>query len=340
MMTPLSLSLVLLIIVLLWQTITAVVRVDAFLSQQGETGASTLSFPPIISTAGRRQHPTLPFQLQQPTLIHNTNQNNQNTNRGPTSVVCFNSHHDHDDNDNDASEGSKNPSKIIRVYFDIAAAEIVIGRLVFQIPNIRSDHSNGNNTYCSPPGVPPVHTENLLQLMSQSRRSIDPQCHYVGCAFQFSPQSVEGLPQYRWAHVLKGRGRNAVGRPGDRIQEDPQAWRECSHSIYGGTYYGLKYNNNNNNNNNNEEEEGSIIAEGSSDSSSGVVLTVPLTGPGRGSTAFSIVRVAESPPEWKERLLLNSAVLGWLEPSCLEPLQQMARQQHGPPTVVDSGILD
>ena len=233
-MTPLALSLSSfeLIIVLLWQTIAAVVMVDALLPQQGETGISTLSFPPIISTAGRRQHPTLPLQrVQQLPLIHNTNQNNQNTNRGPTLVVCSNFHHDHDhdDNDNDASEDSKTPSKIICVYFDIAAGEVAIGRLVFQIPNIRSDNSNGNNTYCSPPGgVPPVHTENLLQLVSQSCRSIDPQCHYVGCAFQFSPQSVEGFPQYRWAHVLKGRGHNSVDRPGDRIQEDPQAWRALS----------------------------------------------------------------------------------------------------------------
>jgi hypothetical protein len=70
-----------------------------------------------------------------------------------------------------------------------------------------------------------------------------------------------------------------------------------------------------------------------------VFLTVPIAGPGRGSSKISIARVGESPQEWRERLLLNSGVVGRLDPSSLEVLQTMARQSMGPPKVVGSGLL-
>lgn len=163
----------------------------------------------------------------------------------------------------------------------------------------------------------PKHTENLVKLGTEAMRSLDPRCSYVKCSFKHSPQFVEGLPQYRWAHVLEGRGRNAVDRPTERIL-DPERMRLCTHSVFGGVYHGLKYD--------------ETVGEG------GVVLTVPLTGAYRGSTSFSIVRVGESPMEWRERLLVNSAVLGHLE-SGIEALYGMARQTRAPPTIVASGIL-
>jgi hypothetical protein len=192
----------------------------------------------------------------------------------------------------------------VRFYFDMAVENEPIGRLEFHIPD--------------PNNLLPLHTENLVKLCTQERRSIDPLCHYINCFFQYSPTFIQGLPQYRWSHTLKGRGRNSVGRPEERILE-PDRLRECSHSIFGGTYYGLLYEN--------------IPKEA-------VVLTVPTSGPGRGSTSLSLVRVAESPPEWKERLLVNSAVLGWLDPACNNVLELMARQTRGPPQVVGSGILE
>jgi hypothetical protein len=67
--------------------------------------------------------------------------------------------------------------------------------------------------------------------------------------------------------------------------------------------------------------------------------SVPVAGPGRGSSKFSIVRVGESPQEWRELLLLNSGAVGRLDPSSLEVLQTMARQRMGPPKVVGSGVL-
>ena len=63
---------------------------------------------------------------------------------------------------------------------------------------------------------------------------------------------------------------------------------------------------------------------------SGFFLTVLLVGANRNSNGFSIVRVGESPHEWRERLLLNSAVLGYLE-SGIETLHKMARQTDAPP---------
>ena len=192
-----------------------------------------------------------------------------------------------------------------RIFFDISIANEPIGRLVFQIPD---------------PDMFPLHTENLIKLCTQERRSIDPRCGFVGCEFKFSPQFIEGRAQYRWAHVLPGRGRNAVGQAEERIS-DPDAMRRNTHSIYGGIYYGLSY---------------ESIPGNDEDA---VLLTVPMAGPGRGSTTVSIVRVAESPQEWKERLLLNSAVLGWMEPSSMEVLQLMARQTRAPPVVTNSGVL-
>ena len=166
------------------------------------------------------------------------------------------------------------------------------------------------------PNLLPQHAENIIALAAQSRRSIDSRCHYVGCTFRHSPQFVEGFPQYRWAHVLDGRGINAIGRGQERIEE--KGMTSCRVTVQGsGDYYGTPY-----------------------DPKHPVVLTVPLVGPGRGSTSFSIVRVGDSPQEWGERLLINSAVVGWLDDASKEALTQLASQTDGPPTVVDSGILE
>ena len=217
--------------------------------------------------------------------------------------------------DEDSSEESKKSttSSSATVYLDMEVGGEAIGRLTFHIPNTQ---------------LLPRHTENILKLCSQERSSIDPRCTYVGCEFQHSPQFVEGFAQYRWGHTLKGRGRNAVGPAEERIT-DPDNMKRCTHSIYGGQYYGLNY--------------GEDIPEqqqiDGQQQDTRVVLTVPLVGPGRGSTDLSIVRVGESPPEWKERLLLNCAVLGWMDSSSVDTLHAMARQTTAPPKVTGSGVL-
>ncbi|CAB9514647.1 expressed unknown protein [Seminavis robusta] len=197
-----------------------------------------------------------------------------------------------------------------RIYLDMEVAGEAIGRLEFEIPNVN---------------LLPLHTDNIMKLCTQAMASVDPRVKYIGCEFQHSPQFVEGFAQYRWGHTLNGRGRNAVGRAEERIT-DPENMRNCLHSVYGGQYYGLNYDN----------EVPKQIVDGEDRT---VVLTVPLVGPGRGSTGLAIVRVGESPPEWRERLLLNSAVLGWLDPESTETLHAMARQTKGPPKVVGSGVL-
>jgi len=191
------------------------------------------------------------------------------------------------------------------IYFDIEITDQPIGRLIFHLTN---------------PSPLPKHAENIIQLAKGSRRGIDPKAHYVGCEFDFSPVAIEdGMGRYRWGHQLRGRGRNGIGRADEPIS-DPESQAGCCHSTFGGQYYG------------------DIYTEIENDP--GVMLTVPVVGPGYGSSKFSIVRVGESPKEWKETLLINSGVIGRLDASSLEVLQTMARQRVGPPTVVSAGALD
>jgi len=127
------------------------------------------------------------------------------------------------------------------------------------------------------------------------------------------------MGRYRWAHQLRGRGRNAIGEAtGSIVDADNQ--QQCTHSCYGGQYYGLPY-----------------IDTDTNDP--GVRLTVTIRGPGHGSSKLTIVRVGESPSEWGERLLLNSGVIGTLRPESLPVLHAMARQRMGPPTVVAAGVV-
>ena len=209
------------------------------------------------------------------------------------------------DGADDPAESTSPPAALTSIFIDVTIPnrdETDPLRLIFHIPQ---------------PNLLPQHAENIIALAAQSRRSIDSRCHYVGCAFQHSPQFVEGFPQYRWAHVLDGRDINAIGRGQERIEEK-EKMATCRVTVQGsGDYYGMTY-----------------------DPKHPVVLTVPLVGPGRGSTSFSIVRVGASPQEWGERLLINCAVIGWLDEASNEALIQLASQTDGPPTVIDSGILE
>jgi hypothetical protein len=202
----------------------------------------------------------------------------------------------------------KIPGKISAnsVYMDIEVANQPVGRLVFHLTN---------------PSPLPFHAENFVQLIKGSRRGIDPKAHYVGCQFDYSPATVEdGMGRYRWGHQMRGRGRNAIGRA-DQPISDPENQLQNTHACFGGQYYGDVY-------------------ATKMDGDPGVVLTVPVVGPGYGSSKFSIVRVGESPMEWRERLLINSGIIGRMDPSSLETLHAMARQKMGPPTLVASGVLD
>lgn len=113
-----------------------------------------------------------------------------------------------------------------QVYFDIEVEGHELGRLTFDL----IDES-----------VLPLHMNNLKKLCTGERRSIDPLAHYDGCTFDYSPSYIEdGSARYRWGHVMRGRGRNAVGDPSKTIS-DPASVRECAHDCFGGTYYGERY---------------------------------------------------------------------------------------------------
>jgi hypothetical protein len=208
--------------------------------------------------------------------------------------VCL---HSNDVTDDDPLQGK-------HIFFDIEVQGTPLGRLVFDLAD---------------PSPLPLHTENLVKLCEGGRRGIDPLAHYVGCDFDYSPSTIEdGSGRYRWGHILKGRGRNAIGRA-DELIVDKKSQLACTHTCFGGQYYGIKYDAN--------------------DDNHSVVLAVPVLGPGHGSSRFSILRVKDSPPEWRERLLLNSGVVGFLAPDCHDILRAMARQRLGPPKVVASGLV-
>jgi len=212
----------------------------------------------------------------------------------------------HNNNNNEPNNSNNNMVSSNAIYFDISVAGTPIGRLLFHLAN---------------PSPLPQHAENVIRLATGARRSIEPLTHYVGCTFDFTPAHVEdGQGRYRWSHTCKGRGRNAMGRQNEPISDAPNQLASCTHSCFGGQYYGETYKD--------DDDDAD---------DPGVLLTVPIQGPGQGSSRFSIVRVKESPQEWRERLLMNSGVIGRLDPSSLETLHTMARQRIGPPTVTASG---
>ena len=129
----------------------------------------------------------------------------------------------------------------------------------------------------------------------------------------------------------------------DEPFSDPQRNKECAHNCFGGVYYGQRY-----------DEILEILTKAGQEAV--ILLTVPIQGPGAGTSKFSIVRVSESPREWGEKLLLNSAVVGYLDceadgsfgensaaseestPTSLEVLRAMAQQRMGPPKIVNCGM--
>ncbi|KAL3935159.1 MAG: hypothetical protein SGBAC_009266 [Bacillariaceae sp.] len=206
----------------------------------------------------------------------------------------------------ESDTSNKNRLSADAIFFDIEIQGTPIGRLNFHLTN---------------PSPLPLHAENIIQLAKGSRRGIDPKAHYEGCEFDYSPATIEdGMGRYRWGHSLRGRGRNAIGRA-DQAIIDKENQLQATHSCYGGQYYGIEY----------------MPPDDETDPA--VILTVPVLGPGHGSSKFSIVRVGESPKEWQERLLVNSGAIGKLDPSCLEVLHMMARQRIGPPTISKAGAF-
>jgi len=227
-----------------------------------------------------------------------------------------------------------------QLYFDVSIVtqsdELELGRLTFNLTG--PDHRH----------YLPLHSSNLVNLAMGTRKGVDAKATYEGCMFQFSPATIDdGSFRYKYSHSVDGYGRNAIQTDqadGSRTSfdepfSDPKRLLECSHECFGGVYYGQQY-----------EEIADACGEGPV-----VLLTVPIRGPGAGTSKFSVVRVSESPQEWGKRLLLNSACVGYLDcrgdgkfggsgsdngdsPTSLEVLRFMARQRYGPPKIVDCGV--
>lgn len=236
-----------------------------------------------------------------------------------------------------------------KIYFDIgvktqpnnqrSSTILNVGRLWF------------NLTPTNHPHYLPLHISNLCSLAASKRKAIDPKATYVGCTFQFSPATIEdGSFRYRWGHQCDGNGRNGIqasladGQVTDWDEpfSDPERVKECTHDCFGGSYYGWRY----------DEILELLFSTGEGgDDVAVTLLTVPIHGPGAGTSKFSIVRVSESPREWGERLLSNSAVVGFLDCSAdggfgddtndgrssLDVLRAMAQQKLGVPTIVGCG---
>lgn len=207
-----------------------------------------------------------------------------------------------DDNDDTIHTNAVSADSI---YLDIGVAasrgndDVELGRLTFDLVN---------------PSPLPLHTENVIQLCREARISIDFRATYRKCAFEYAPSSVQNSGRYGWSHILRGNGRNAVG-PAKGVIHDPTNQLTATHRIFGGQYYGANLN------------------DMANDDTPVVALAVGITGPGRGSSRISMIRVSESPPEWRERLLLNTGVIGTLRMESMDTLNAMARCTGGPPMV-------
>lgn len=189
-----------------------------------------------------------------------------------------------DDEERDSPPGEEDESPV-RFYLDMAVQDEPIGRLVFCVPR--------------PKSLFPLHTENLLRLASRSRRSVDPACHYVRCAFHHAPQYVEGTTaRYRRARVPAGSGiatpwvdpRNASStrppcgptRTDSTVASTTDSGATRSSTTLLPAAYGTY------------EDDDPVFAAAHAVPP---LPTLPVTGPGRGTTQLGVVRVAESPPE-------------------------------------------
>jgi len=133
----------------------------------------------------------------------------------------------------------------------------------------------------------PKHSANARMLCTGER---------TGCAYSYSWCAFEPGPSELKEHmfVLKGKGRNAVGRSDELIADEP-ALRACAHELEGGgSYHGIE------------------VRPG--DAHTDTVLAVPVRGPGKGTSRLAIITgLAGAPPATRRGLLSGHAIIGVLE---------------------------
>ena len=179
-----------------------------------------------------------------------------------------------------------------RLYFDLKTNAASLGRIEVELAAF-------DNL--------PRLVENLRLIATNERA---PRCSFDGSRFRHAPQG----PQYKWSHEFEGAGNRPAIEP-SLLKAD--AAPSCRHDVFGGSYYGYRWNDDD------------------------VLLTTPRVGPGAHKARFSFVRVKSSPPAWQERLLVNSYVLGVCAPGADEVLQRLCElPADAEPRVERAGLLD
>ena len=179
-----------------------------------------------------------------------------------------------------------------RLFFDLKTNAAALGRIEVELAAFDSL---------------PRLVENLRLIAANERA---PRCSFDGSRFRHAPQG----PQYKWSHEFEGAG----NRPAiDAALLKADAAPTCRHDIFGGSYYGYRWNDDD------------------------VLLTTPRVGPGAHKARFSFVRVKSSPPAWQERLLVNSYVLGVCAPGADDVLQRLCElPADAEPRIERAGLLD
>ena len=179
-----------------------------------------------------------------------------------------------------------------RLFFDVATKKAPLGRIEVKLAAFDSL---------------PRLVENLRLIAANERA---PRCSFDGSRFRHAPQG----PQYKWSHEFEGAGNRPAIEP-SLLKAD--AAPSCRHDVFGGSYYGYRWNDDD------------------------VLLTTPRVGPGAHKARFSFVRVKSSPPAWQERLLVNSYVLGVCAPGADEVLQRLCElPADAEPRIERAGLLD
>ena len=141
----------------------------------------------------------------------------------------------------------------------------------------------GRLTFNLRPDLCPKTVANFLALCTGVNAGVDPKLTYAGCTFE--PYSG------KYTYVCKGNGKHVYGGVGKFVERDAMsATRNGTPGAGGGVYYGEPVD--------------------LSEDERSVVLVVPISGPGFGSSRFAVVRVGESPGSLKQRLLTNTMVIG------------------------------
>ena len=140
----------------------------------------------------------------------------------------------------------------------------------------------GRLTFLMSPDLCPRTVDNFVRLCKGSDAGVDPKLTYAGCRFE----AYSG----KYTYTCKGNGKHVFGAGKFVEREAMSATRRGTPGAGGGTYYG---------------EEVDLLED-----ESGVVLTIPVSGPGFGASRFAVVRVGESPGSLKQRLLANTMVIG------------------------------